>query len=62
MEETSGSKVVRLGYMTDLQGLGLTVGQFVKVIGGQVSPPQHQVQRRANLLQLNTRRPAARLL
>lgn len=53
---------VGLGHVADLQGLGLAMGQLVEVVRGQVSPPHHQVQRRADLLQLNTRRPAARLL
>lgn len=45
-----------------LQGLGLPVSQLVQVVRRQVCPPHHQVQRRADLLQLDPRRPTARLL
>lgn len=45
-----------------LQGFGLSVGQLIQVIWGQVCSSQDQVKRWADLLQLYPWCPAARLL
>ena len=45
-----------------LQNLGLPVGRLVQVVRRQVGSSHHKVKRRSDLLQLDARRAAARLL